>query len=64
MEWANKFWGDHGTRLTFAGLALALAVAMRFLELKPESNVIIIGIAMLCFNKARGNEGGKNETKV
>ena len=62
MEWATKFWGNHGERLTFAGLALFLAAIMRFLELSAESNTIIIGIAMLFFNKTRGtsNEGGSD----
>ena len=65
MEWVNKFWKNHGTRLAFAGLALAIAVAMRFLELQAESNTIIIGLAMLFFNKARGTNGkGETDEKV
>ena len=59
-KWATEFWNDHGERLTFAGLALSLAAIMRFLGLSSESNTIIIGIAMLFFNKTRG---GKDATK-
>jgi len=62
MEWTIKFWSSHGERLTFAGLALSLAVIMRFIELSDESNVIIIGIAMLFFNKTRGTSNGKGDT--
>ena len=57
MKWATEFWNKHGERLTFAGLALSLAVIMRYLELSAESNTIIIGIAMLFFNKTRGGNG-------
>ena len=63
MEWSIKFWNSHGERLTFAGLALSLAAVMRYLGLSAESNTIIIGIAMLFFNKTRGtgNERGTDE---
>jgi len=65
MKWTIEFWNRHGERLTFAGLALSLAAIMRFLGLSAESNTIIIGIAMLFFNKTRGtSEGGKEDAKV
>ena len=57
MEWFTKFWGTHGERMTFAGLALCLAAIMRYIGLEAESNTIIIGIAMLLFNKSRGTNG-------
>lgn len=57
MEWFIKFWNSHGERLTFASLALSIATAMYFLNLKAEANTIIIGLAMLFFNKARGTNG-------
>ena len=62
MKWAIEFWNSHGERLVFATLALSLAVVMRYITLEAESNTIIIGIAMLFFNKTRGTNGGsKNE---
>ena len=62
MEWIVKFWNTHGERLIFATLALSLAAVMRYITLEAESNTIIIGIAMLFFNKTRGTNGGsKNE---
>jgi len=63
VKWATAFWNRHGDRLTFAAFALVLAEVMYFaLSLEAEAKTIIIGIAMLFFNKARGtNGGGKNE---
>jgi len=40
-------------------LALSLAGVMYFLELDKEANTIIIGIAMLFFNKSRGTDQPK-----
>jgi len=60
-KWINKFWTRHGDRLVFAGFAIALAEIMYFaLGLKPQAETIIIGIAMLFFNKARGTNGGSD----
>ena len=65
MEWINKFWGNHGERLVFAGLALLLAGAMYGLKLEAEAKTILIGMAMLFFNKARGTNGkGETDEKV
>ena len=63
MKWVIEFWNRHGDRLAFALFALILAEIMYFaLSLEAEAKTIIIGIAMLFFNKARGtNGGGKNE---
>ena len=57
MEWFTKFWGAHGERLMFAVFALLLAGVMYFLQLEKEANTIIIGVAMLCYNKSRGTNG-------
>ena len=57
MEWFKTFWGNHGDRLTFASLALALSGVMYWIKLDKEANTILIGIAMLFFNKARGTNG-------
>ena len=59
MEWMKAFLANHGERLTFAVLALSLAGVMYFLELDKEANTIIIGIAMLFFNKSRGTDQPK-----
>ena len=61
MEWINKFWSSHGERLVFAGLALLLSAVMYFLGLVAEAKTILIGMAMLFFNKARGTNG---ESKI
>ena len=62
MKWATEFWNRHGERLVFATLALSLATVLYLLEMKAEAKTILIGMAMLFFNKARGtNEGGNNE---
>lgn len=53
--WWEKFWDDHGSRLLFMGAAVAFGVVFWFIGLKAESKTLLIGIAMLCFNKARGN---------
>ena len=58
MEWFNKFWHTHGERLVFAILALGLSGVMYQLDLDKEANTILIGIAMLFFNKSRGTNGG------
>ena len=58
MKWAKEFWYRHGERLTFATLALGLAYVLYYLDLKAEAKTILIGMAMLFFNKARGTNGG------
>lgn len=64
MEWFKKFWNSHGERLTFATLALTIATVMYFIELKAEANTIIIGMAMLFFNKARGTNGSAQPKEI
>jgi len=57
MGWLSKFWGKHGERLFFLIIAVGMAVAFWFTpELKESGKVILIGAAMLCFNKARSEE--------
>lgn len=62
MEWAKGFWEKHGDRLTFGGLALILSGVMYQIDLEKEANTIIIGIAMLFFNKSRGTSNGQVES--
>jgi hypothetical protein len=56
-----QFWKNHGERLVFMFLAALLALAMYQLKWVDESKVIIIALATLCLNKARGTI--KNENK-
>ena len=52
----KEFWHDHGTRLFFGLLSLLLALFLHYvLDMKEQASVIFVGLAMLCFNKARGN---------
>ena len=60
MKWFEGFWNEHGERLIFAGLALGLAALLHKMGLKAQSEVIIIGIAMLFYNKVRTGKIGKN----
>ena len=60
MEWFKRFWTDHGDRLFFMGLATIFGVGFlaiskyTSLDMMGEGKTILIGIAMICFNKARG----------
>ncbi len=57
MNWLSKFWGRHGERLFFLVIAVGMAIAFWFTpELRESGKVILIGAAMLCFNKARSGE--------
>ena len=53
-DWINKFINNHGERLVFSVLALSLSAVMWGLGLKEQAQTILIGIAMLFFNKSRG----------
>ena len=60
--WSIRFWNDHGDRLVFMGIALLLALFLYYLmpDMKAEAKVILIGIAMLCYNKARSAPKAEN----
>ena len=62
MKWFATVWNEHGERLIFSFFALALAALFWFMpNMKGEAKTIMIGIAMLFFNKARtGVVGRKN----
>ena len=63
MKWFTTFWDEHGERLVFAGLALGLAAVFWFMpDMKGEAKTIMIGIAMLFFNKARTGVVGLKKT--
>lgn len=53
MDVILLLWERHAERLMFMVLALVLSVVMYKIGWKDEAQVIIIGIAMLCFNKSR-----------
>jgi len=56
-KWFESFWNTHGERLVFAAMALVLSGVLHMLKLHEQGNTIIIGIAMLMFNKTRGTNG-------
>jgi len=57
-QWALKFWLNHGTRIIFGMAATAFGVVFYFIpNMQGEAKTILIGVAMLCFNKARGENG-------
>jgi len=51
-----NFWKNHGDRIIFMVLALLLAGLIHNLGMAEEAKVIFIGLAMLCYNKARGSQ--------
>lgn len=65
-------WEEHKPRLFYGGLAVAFAavfVGMAYINLPTENGAgdwigaaktILIGLAMLCYNKARGGEKPKD----
>ena len=66
LTWLQRFWDNHGERLIFAAMAATMAcgfliVGMKIEELKEftgAGTTILIGVAMLFFNKTR------SETKL
>lgn len=54
-KWAADFWNKHGERFVFTVLALGLATALYQIDMQGEAKTIYVGIAMLFFNKVRGN---------
>ena len=58
QRWLVMFWYKHGERLIFAALALALAGALYYFNQQAEAKTILVGIAMLFFNKVRSGNGG------
>ena len=53
-----RLWENHGERFIFMFLAICFAAVMYKLDWKEEAKVIIIGLAMLCYNKSGGTVGG------
>lgn len=65
-KWFLQFWGSHGDRIFFMTAALTLAFIFYVFmpDMKAEAKTILIGIAMLCYNKSRGNERKKDEKET
>lgn len=56
-EWALRFWQDHGDRLIFMGIAAGFGVGFLFTgikELAGAGTTLLIAVATLALNKARG----------
>lgn len=51
--WAAKFWKEHGERFVFMTLATGFAGLFWVMDMKGEAKTILVGTAMLCYNKAR-----------
>lgn len=64
-EWIKRFWNDHGDRIFFGAVATCFALGFVWLgaryellkELLGSGITILIGVAMLAYNKARGTNG-------
>ena len=57
MSFLKNFVNEHGERLVF--MLLATAFGLAFLtspEMQGEAKTILIGVAMLCYNKARSTK--------
>lgn len=63
-QWMVQFWKKHGERLIFMILAGTMAIIFWFMpDLKESGKTILIGLAMLCYNKARSGEEAKEEVR-
>lgn len=60
-EWGSKFIKKHGDRVFFLCAAVSMASVFLFIpELTKTGETILIGSAMLLFNKARSPEVKKD----
>ena len=65
-EWFGQFWTDHGDRITFGAMAVVFAISFMNSGIEALENsgaTILIGLAMLCFNHARGGNGKQPKDK-
>ena len=64
LTWMQRFWDNHGERLIFAALAITMATVFLIVGLQNDAlkefvgagTTILIGVAMLFFNKTRSVE--------
>ena len=55
-KWAMNFWKEHGGRLIFMSIATAFGAVFYFTtDMQGEAKAILVGVAMLAYNKARSN---------
>ena len=56
-KWAMNFWKEHGGRLIFMAIATVFGVAFYYAmpDMQGEAKAILVGVAMLAYNKARSN---------
>jgi len=55
MEWLKRFWDTHGDRLVFLAIATAFGIGFYcFTDMSGEGKTILIAVATLSLNKARG----------
>lgn len=59
----KEFWEKHLDRIIFMVLSLGFAFLLLWLKMDAEAKVIFIGLAMLCYNKARGSNEIKEKDK-
>lgn len=53
-SWWSEFWDEHGDRMFFLLLAVIFGVCFWYTdEMRGEAKTILVGCAMLVFNKAR-----------
>jgi hypothetical protein len=71
-QWWTKFWDENGQRIVYMTAAAGysfLFIAMATFDWPEKldgdwlgaAKTILIGLAMLCYNKARGNGVSKKE---
>ena len=64
--WGERFWQDHGDRLIFMGLATSFGGGFLFSHnenLVGAGITLLIAVATLCLNKARGVHKEPEEKK-
>lgn len=61
MSFLKNFAENNAERLIFMGIATVFGLIFYcvFPEMKGEAKTILIGVAMLCYNKARSTNGKK-----
>ena len=53
-EWLIKFAANHGERIVFMAIATCFGIGLYLMGLAGEGKTILIAVATLALNKARG----------
>lgn len=64
-EWGNKFWEEEGKRIIYMFITTAFGAGFMLEggdKLQGAGITLLSGVAMMCFNKARGGNG--KQTKL